>query len=189
MRFVGLDLSLTSTGVVEIDTDDVDEVARVRTVGSKGRADASLYDRGARLDRLRDHIVALALDESGCRPPALVAVESPSIQRAAGSTHDRSGLWWLVVRDLHAAGVLVAEVAPSARAKYATGKGNAGKDAVLAAVVRRYPDVPVDGNDTADALVLAAMAARALDRPIDDLPKTHLDAMTKVRWPHTEGEP
>ena len=38
----------------------------------------------------------------------------------------------------------------------ATGAGGglkAGKDQVLAAVIRRYPDVPVDGNDQADALV------------------------------------
>lgn len=43
------------------------------------------------------------------------------------------------------------------------------------------------GNDEADALVLAAMAHRHLGHPIDELPKTHLAAMDKIRWPGLTG--
>lgn len=74
-------------------------------------------------------------------------------------------------------------ITPSQRAKYATGKGNASKDAVLLAVARRYPTVEVTDNNEADALVLAAMIARLAGRPIEtSLPQTHLDALAKVRW-------
>ncbi|WP_344250995.1 hypothetical protein, partial [Isoptericola hypogeus] len=93
------------------------------------------------------------------------------------------GLWWLMVHRLLRNDYPVAVVAPPARAKYATGAGNAAKDKVLAAVVRRYPNVEVTGNDEADALVLAAMGARRLGHAIDDLPKNHLVAMEKVAWP------
>ena len=74
---------------------------------------------------------------------------------------------------------------PTARAKYGTGKGNAAKDAVLAAVIRRYPAVDVTGNDEADALILAAMGARHLGIPLElsPVPGPCLDALLKVRWP------
>ena len=75
-------------------------------------------------------------------------------------------------------------VPPSCRAKYATGKGNAGKDEVLLAASRRYPHAPIVGNDDADAVVLAAIGARLLGEPVEDsLPKTHLDALAKLTLP------
>ena len=75
---------------------------------------------------------------------------------------------------------------PTSRATYATGKDNAGKDAVLAAVVRRYPDVDVTGNDEADALVMAAMGARLLGHPLEDsLPQSHLRALAGLELPDT----
>lgn len=121
-----------------------------------------------------------------CTEADLVVVEQPAFSRSTGSMHDRSGLWWLAVAKLRSLDRPVVEVTPTARAKYATGKGNAGKDAVLAAVVRRYPDVEVTGNDEADALVLAAMGARWAGHPIDDPPKTHLAALEAVRWPEED---
>ena len=75
-------------------------------------------------------------------------------------------------------------VPASSRAKYATGRGNAGKDEVLLAVSRRYPHAPIVNNDQADAVALAAMGARLLGEPIEDsLPKTHLDALAKLAAP------
>ena len=179
MRVVGLDLSLTSTGVAVVDDEPADGVGRVvGRVTSSGKATATLRERHHRLQLLCQRVAALAW------PSNLVVVEGPSFgQHRQGGQHDRAGLWWLVVSTLHDVGVPVVEVPPSVRSKYATGAGNASKDAVLAAVVRRYPDVEVRGNDEADALVLAAMGARHLGRPIDSLPQVHLQAMGKVRWP------
>ena len=85
---------------------------------------------------------------------------------------------------LAASGVEVLPVPPAVRAKYATGKGNAGKDEVLLAASRRYPHAPIVGNDDADAVVLAAIGARMLGEPIEDsLPKTHLDALARLSLP------
>lgn len=185
MRVVGLDLSLTNTGVAIID-DGAVELQRVRSNGHKA---ATLAERGSRLDQItyaiEDHLGDL---ERGF--PDLVIIEGPSYgQHRQGGQHDRAGLWWQVVRlsaDL-ASGHIV-EVPPATRAKYATGKGNAAKDHVLASVVRRYPTVTVDGNDTADALVLAAMGARWLGEPIEaSLPQANLAAMDAVAWPQEVG--
>lgn len=179
---LGLDLSLTSTGLAWV-VDGAAEVSRIRSTGRKG---ATLAQRDARLYDLRAQI---ALTVEGY-PPDLVVIEQPAFSRTTGHMHDRSGLWWLVVADLHLAGIRTVEVAPTARAKYATGKGNAGKDEVLAAVVRRYPAVEVTGNDEADALILAAMGTRHLGQPIEEsLPKLHLEAMAKVAWPARDSEP
>lgn len=182
MTTIGLDLSLTSTGIAVIGSDQTVTVSRVQSKGSKT---ATLNDRRERIHKLDlaifQHIVNA--HEHSLTGPPLVVIEAPSFGQARqGGQHDRSGLWWLVVSR---AGQYydIAEVAPATRSKYATGKGNAAKDAVLAAVVRRYPQVDVTGNDEADALILAAMGARHLGQPIDDLPKTHLAAMDAVRWP------
>lgn len=183
MIVVGLDLSLTSTGIARIWIDH-DPAAPPHTlvdrVTSTGKEDATVMQRHNRLMRLRKQISSLAL------PADLAVIEAPAYSRTAGHQHDRSGLWWAVVRNLFMNDVPVVEVPPTTRARYACGKA-AKKDAVLAAVVRRYPDVEVTGNDEADALILAAMGARHLGSPIDDLPKTHLAAMDAVRWPEGIG--
>ena len=186
MIVVGLDLSLTSTGIAIIDTGASATVTRITSKppatprGPNGKPlPPTLQQRTDRLTGLRDRIFTML------KYADLIVIETPAYSSKTGSTHDRSGLWWLVVEKLDYQGRYdVAEVSTTGRTKYATGKGNASKDSVLAAVVRRYTDVPVEGNDEADALILAAMGARHLGHPIDDpLPKTHVAALDAVHWP------
>ncbi|MDN5726076.1 MAG: hypothetical protein L0G99_09135, partial [Propionibacteriales bacterium] len=95
------------------------------------------------------------------------------------------GLWWMIVSQLAVLGVPVVEVAPTSLKKYATGKGNAGKDEVILRSARRYGNAyPCSNNDEADAFILAAMGMRHLGHPIEDgLPQVQVDALAKVRWP------
>lgn len=170
---VGLDLSLTGTGVAIIDEHET--VTRI--VRSKGEKGATLADRSRRLDMLARRITYLV------PIGALVVVEQPAYSQTGGSHHDRSGLWWLIVHELSNAGWDVAEVTPGGLKKYATGKGNAPKDAVLAAVVKRYPDIDITDNNVADAVVLAAMGARHVGTPIEaSLPLANIAALDAVRW-------
>ncbi|MGW8565681.1 hypothetical protein [Isoptericola sp. NPDC055881] len=179
MKIVGLDLSLTSTGIASVVPDAVQPA-----LGDRFRTKPAGDDLRARARRL--HEIRDAVRDWTRTRTDLAVVEGLAFSSRSGQATERAGLWWLVVHDLLVRDIPVAVVTPTARAKYATGKGNAGKDEVLAAVVRRYPDVETRGNDEADALVLAAMGARALGHPIDDLPKTHTDAMAKVAWPELE---
>lgn len=174
-RIVGIDLSLTSTGLAVITATGDVELHRIR---STGKAGASLPERNARLGRITGEI-ADHLDGA-----ALVVIEGPSFGQARqGGQHDRAGLWWLTVDHVHGAGIPVAEVPPSVLKKYITGKGNASKDEMLAAVIRRYPGVMVSANDEADALALVALGARHLNEPIDTMPAVNCQALAKVRWP------
>lgn len=168
-RVVGLDLSLTSTGIAT--------PAGVYRVTSKGSRGDTLIQRQERLNRLLLRIMELTHEAD------LAVIEQPAYSRTQGSQHDRSGLWWLVVDALLYRSVTVVEVAPTARARYATGRGNAGKDEVLAAVVRRYPNATINGNDEADAYVLMAMGLDCLGCPVVEVPKAHREALDKVAWP------
>lgn len=169
----GLDLSLTSTGVCILDG----EAAALHTVTSRPAGDGWAARR-SRLLTITSRLVALAWDAD------LVVVEGPAYSKTTGAQHDRAGLWWMVVNALYSQGCRVAVVPPTSRAKYATGKGNSGKDAVLAAAVRRYTWVPIGGNDEADATILAAMGRRFLGSPVDDpLPAVNRGAMAGGAWP------
>lgn len=155
--YVGLDLSLTSTGVAIIH-DDVVTVQRITSKGHKGATSLQQVDR---LCDIVERIAGAVPDTDHTQ----IAVEGPSYGSTGSAAHILGGLWWLVRAYFRDSDLTV--VPPGTVKKYATGKGNAGKDEVLAAVVRRYSHVDVRGNDEADALVLAAIRARLDGRPID----------------------
>lgn len=173
---LGIDPSLTGTGIAFID--GYGHVTDLLTIKTKPTTD----DIASRLARF-EHILGefgSAIDYAD-----LVVIEQPAYSSRTGKQHDRSGLWWAIANAvIHRCEKPLVEVTPSARATYATGKGNAGKDTVIANVVRRYPNVDVQDNNQADALVLAAMGARHLGTPIEEsLPQSHLRALEKVAWP------
>jgi len=172
---VGIDLSLTSTGICLVDGSA--QTWRIQSKGAKADTVA------VRVQRLID-ITNRVMD---CIPQdvSLVVLEAPSLgqSRQAGE-HLRAGLWWHLATSLHLQGHPVAEAPPATLKLYATGKGNSPKDHVLASVIKRYPDVDVDGNDIADATVLAAMGARRLGFPIEEsLPQANQAALAKINWP------
>lgn len=173
-RIVGLDLSLTATGLGVIPSVGF---PAVHTFVSKGKKDASLAQRAARLHTLASDILIASSNAD------VVVIEQPAYGQTMGSPHDRSGLWWLIVDVLSFEDLKLVEVTPQGVKMYATGKGNASKDEVMAAVVRRYPDVEITNNNEADSLVLAAIGARLAGRPLEEsLPQTHLRALDKIRW-------
>ncbi|MFF1876042.1 hypothetical protein ACFVXD_45160, partial [Kitasatospora herbaricolor] len=90
LRIVGLDLSLTATGVAIIAADR----ARALTIRSKGKADDGLLTRSLRLHNLSLDILHVAATAD------IVIIEQPAYGQTGGSHHDRSGLWWLVMDGL-----------------------------------------------------------------------------------------
>lgn len=165
---IGLDLSLTSTGISSghhtqaIRPRKLIGLDRMRTI----RGDVLFY--------IRD--IWPSLNAS-----PLVAIEGPSYGTPGQvGQHERGGLWWYIVESLDCAGLNIAVVPPAVVKKYATGKGNAGKDEVLLAASRRF-DWFSGGNDEADALWLAAIAAELLGEPLVQMPAAHRAGLpTKV---------
>lgn len=175
MRVIGLDLSLTATGVAIIEDDTI----TVRTITSNPTGD-SVDDRVRRLDKIERAVMECM---TGASEIDLIVIEGPSFgQMRQSGEHVRAGLWWRIV-SICTDTAPVVEVPPATLKKYATGKGNAAKDAVLLATARRFPDVDLRDNNQADALWLAAMGARHLEQPVDDVPQLNQTAMAAVRWP------
>ncbi|ARF55981.1 MULTISPECIES: hypothetical protein [Actinomycetes] len=164
----GLDLSLTGAGIAG--------AGWATTLASKGKRSDTYRVRRARLHRHAADILGTV----GCCE--LAVVEGPSYGSRGAGTWDRAGLWWLVVDGLFARDIPVAVVAPSARARYATGRGNAGKQAVLDAVRGRYR-VALGDDNQADAYVLAAMGHDWLGDPLAAVPEQHRGALDRVEWP------
>lgn len=177
MKILGLDLSLTSTGLAVI----TDQGVTTHTIKSKP-AGPALLDRCIRIQGISATIGDYT------EPGAVAVIEGPSYgQHRQAGQHDRAGLWWAVVRLLLGRGVHVVEVPPATRAMWATGRGNAAKDQVLAAIIRRYGHLAdIDGNDEADALALATLAAWHHEQSLPGvraMPSTHLRALDKIAWP------
>ena len=167
-RVIGLDLSLTGTGVAG--------AGWAVTIRSAGRRGASLAARRARLHTLASDILDYA------RGTDLAVIEGPSYGSSGAGTWDRAGLWWLVVDGLAARDIPVAQMAPQARAKYATGDGRSGKAVVLAAMRTRY-GIPLRNDNEADALALCAAGMDWAGWPLAPVPDSHRQALARVEWP------
>lgn len=176
INVLGLDLSLTATGVAEVIRGSA---PTVRTLTPPRPA-----SRGhERLAWICAQIWDAAWQYEGGH---LVVIEGPSYgsQASQAGHHERAGLWWLVVHKLWSENIHVAVAPPTSLKKYATGKGNAAKEIVFAAAVRRWPDLPLD-NNSADALWLAAMGCEYVGQPIA-LVGTSVNsraALGGVQWP------
>ncbi len=173
-RVLGLDLSLTSTGIARIENGSID----VGVLKSANQGPA-VTDQRTRLCGITKAIWNFM--GTTTHAPDMVVIEGPSYGSKGAGTWDRAGLWWLVIDGLVSNGIPVAIAPPSCRARYATGKGNADKDLVLAETVRRFDRVL--RNDEADALILAAMGCDHLGSPLVTMPAAHRTGLDKVAWP------
>ncbi|MEC5149189.1 hypothetical protein [Cryobacterium sp. GrIS_2_6] len=174
-RVIGIDLSMTSTGIAVI----ANGVIATHTITSKPDA-GTLRSFLARSEKIAEQIdKAVIFDRTD-----LVVIEGMAFGAKSSSLDKIHAHWWLVVKYISEFVDQEPVVITSGqRCKYATGKGNAPKDKVLAAVIKRYAQVDVKGNDEADAVIFAAMGARHLWMPVEEsLPLLNLEAMDAVRW-------
>lgn len=169
-RVVGFDLSLTSTGIGVID----------RHQGWAHRLTTGKLRGHPRAEYIVEQCVRWAVDAD------LVLIEGPAYGKNQGA-FVLGGIWWLVTHHFWRAGIRYVSVPPPCLKKYATGRGTgpqASKEAVMAAAIRRYPDVDIDGNDKADGFVLAAIGADWLGHPIASVPEANRSVLTTISgWP------
>lgn len=175
-RVIGIDLALASTGLALIGGRSNPNLVVTDSVVTKGRRGETYLERRARICRVRDEV------RHWLTTSALVVIEGPAGAAPGGSTWDRAGLWWMVVDLAMARMCPVAVVAPTTRAKWATGNGRSDKAAVAVAMSKRAPDVALANSDEADALALAWMGAQRLGwRPVKN--KTEQACLDAARWP------
>jgi len=154
---IGLDLSLTGTGVAAIAVDTASLSTAVHA--SPPPATENLTGHVARHRQLADGIVAQVV----ATDPILAVVEGLqfSVKMRDSSLTRRGFLWWAVIEGLCSAGVPVMEVTPQQIKQFATGKGNASKSEMVAAYAKAWPDAPLGRNveDRADAAHAAALGS------------------------------
>jgi Holliday junction resolvasome RuvABC endonuclease subunit len=170
---VGLDPSLTCTGVAVIDTEGGVLTRRVVSpnIGS------SLLSRRNRIRKAIEGILASI--------PARVdvtVIEVPHSRQQFGAQNERVALYWMLVDQLLARGPVI-EVAPAQRAKLATGSGRATKDEVVAAMRAAFPETRIPDDNVADAVGLAWAGARWAGIPTPDYMPGQEEAFARLTWP------
>lgn len=166
-RVIGIDSSLTGTGLVRIDRKDTGWTAQTQLITTKSGDGTHAFTSR----RLKTIVTQIAVELELL--PTLVVLEAPALAKVGGHNHDRSWLWGKIFDACADRRIPVITPTPNQRAQYATGAGNAGKDVVLAATIRRWPQVDIIDNNIADAMVLAAIGCRVLRRPIDSVTPDH----------------
>ena len=171
MRFMGLDLSLTSTGY-SCDGD-------TGTVSVKSKGVKRLYD-------IRDEIML------SCREhrPDVVVIEGYAFSSRASQAHSIGELGGVIRIALYENSFVFVEIPPTCRAKFATGRGNASKTEVVSAISART-GVTWTGkgaDDECDAWILEQMGRTQFGFSDYEWPQKNLEALASIDWTPAIGK-
>lgn len=170
MKIVGLDLSLTATGLADDDGTHVLRVPLPKHASEQQRA-TRLRGMGQLVDRRT-------------RDADLVVLEGPAFGASNSHQHSLGELSGVVKVCLLQRGVTFVSVVTQHMKKFATGKGNADKDMVLSAAVRVNPEI--SNNNEADAYWLRCMGLAHYEQRDFVLPEYRRDVLTVIGWPELE---
>jgi len=165
MNVIGLDLSLTSTGVS----------------GNGTMAVISTPTKGA--ERL--HLMSMMIMEHFSDINKKVAIiEGYSFASRNSQAHSIGELGGVVRVELWRRNIPYIEVPPTARAKFATGKGNASKIEVMSAVSARTGTVwsGPGADDMCDAWILEEMGLCAQGQERFEWPHQNRSALESIDW-------
>jgi Holliday junction resolvasome RuvABC endonuclease subunit len=165
LRTLGLDLSITATGICHPDGTTV-------TVTTRDKGDWRLV---AIQHAVREQTRAVDL---------AVIEDLPTHAKSAGITGMVHGAVRAVLLE---AGVPYVLITPATLKAYATGKGNADKTAMAIAALKRAGREFADDNQC-DAFWLRAAGLDWYEHPEFSVPQTQRDRLTKVAWPDLNGE-
>lgn len=172
---VGLDPSLTASGLAWPD-------GHTEKFGQAGLTTQStpIARRGEMLTAL---VVSIFNITAGRGVPVLIVMEDlPPTPRHFD--WERGYLWWSLVNVFTRRNVPVLAVPPTTLKKYATGKGNAAKTAMVDATARRLPQFETGGDDNrCDAAWLCALGRDMLGVSIVDMPAVNRSVLDKLQLP------
>ena len=139
MNIIGIDLSLTGTGVCLLR----DGARELRTINTTAKT------------RTEDRLIAIRLaiaQECGCIDAAII--EGLSYGSVGGAQAERSALHWMVWVDLYRLGVPYVVVTPMSLKKFVCGTAKVEKSMMIREVFRRW-NVEAKNDNEADAAALA----------------------------------
>lgn len=169
MRYVGIDPS-TKTGFVALDENG--QVLRAKELTGVGTKDPK------RMVTLIDEIVAhIRKDED------IIAIEGFGF--ASQQAIQLGGIGWGIRMALFRRGIKYIDVAPSQVKKFATGKGNCKKEAIILPLYKQWGfEHPSD--NVRDAYVIAQIA-KALKQNPDNLYKYQQEVLEAILKPKKKG--
>lgn len=164
MNLIGIDASLTSTGVAS---------TTLYTVNSKLKGPQRLID-------IREAVRT----ELKTTPDAVVAIEGYSMGSRNNHAHAIGELGGVLRVMMYEEGIPYVEIPPTCRAKFATGKGNAGKNEVVSSVSARTGIVwsGKGADDMCDAWILQECLYWKFGMQRYAWPVSHTDGLNKVDW-------
>lgn len=163
--FLGLDLSLTSTGYAYGDE------TGVIAFNSSGPERLWLVKR--EIESLINKYEAKA-----------VIIEGYSFASRSGQAFSIGELGGVIRLLLWQIGIPYVVIPPTCRAKFATGKGNASKNEVISSISARTGKVWANpgADDKCDAWVLQEMGLAHIGKQRYNWPTQNMDALSKVDW-------
>lgn len=165
MNFMGLDLSLTSTGY------SINGKTGVISTKTKGPE---------RLTIVSNEIIDIAYKN----PLDVVMLEGYSFASRNSQAHSIGELGGAVRMRLWQSGIPYIEIPPTCRAKFATGKGNASKNEVISSISARTGIVwsGSGADDMCDAWILEQMGIAYIGQSTYDWPEGNLSALKSIDW-------
>lgn len=165
LSIMGVDLSLTSTGVC------INGSLSVIKAASRG---------AERLSVISTSVVQLAQDNN----VDIVVIEGYSFASRNSQAHSIGELGGSVRMRLWESGIPYIDVPPTCRAKFATGRGNAAKTEVMSAVSAKTGLVfsGSGADDMCDAWILSEMCCARLGLSAYTWSTVQLSSLDKVDW-------
>lgn len=165
MRLVGLDLSLTSTGV---------------SIGGSTRAITSKHKEVQRLRDIRDQLSGVLLDAQ----IQGAIIEGYAFSARNSQSHKIGELGGVVRLLLLEMMIPFVDVPPTSRAKFATGRGNAAKTEVISAVSARTGLIwsGKSADDECDAWLLEEMGLQSLGIGKYSWPEANMSSLKNIDW-------
>ncbi len=191
MLIIGIDPSLTATGIVALRDGKV-ELAET----TKNKPDLGTIERVRLIrERIASIIENLINEEkTEWQAPDLITIEGFSYGSKGRSVFDIAYLGWRIREDLEQLrvddGIPWLEVPPTQVKQFATGKGNANKEIILQQVYKRWGYETHD-NNIADAYVLAQIGRAYLQdsyKP-DDLNLFQLEVIANLKGEKPKKKP
>jgi len=168
MNILGLDLSLTGTGIIKLRDGSIVDEKLIRSKKSGERP----IDELERLLKIVEQI-----DVKGCD---LVSIEGMAFMvRKTSSLVQLAALNYFVRKKLYENNIKFIIVAPTTLKKFITGKGNSEKDTMFLEIYKRY-GLSFTNNNIADAFSLAKVGQTLLDKNAK-LPEFQKDVINLIK--------
>jgi crossover junction endodeoxyribonuclease RuvC len=172
MIIIGLDISLTGTGVVVLENENVKHELLIK---SKPPIEKNNVTEIERLTLIRDKMISVIKEN----PPDLVVIEGMAFMAKGTSLTQLSYLNYAIRAYLWENHIRFLLVAPPSLKKFITGHGKAEKEEIMEIIFTKYHIAATD-NNIADAFSLAVIGRTFLmDSAVEKHQKEVLEILKK----------